>query len=100
MVRAGEAVSMKPDAAALGLPSRYLDDAHSIETPLLLVSGDRNHVFFDSNAECHSRLEELVPGRHSFHVFEGYGHQDVFQGKDSVRDVFPTFIEFLKQHAG
>jgi cholesterol oxidase len=97
MVRAGEAVPLKKDAASFELPARYLTNAARIETPILFVTGSDNRVFFDSNIECHRRLEELVPGRHSLKVFQGYGHQDIFQGKNSAKDVFPTFLEFLKK---
>jgi hypothetical protein len=41
----------------------------------------------------------VAPGRHRLHIFEGYGHQDVFMGKDVARDIFPTFLEFLEAHA-
>ena len=38
-----------------------------------------------------------MPGRHSLHVFPGYGHQDVFMGKHCDRDVFPTFVDYLNR---
>jgi hypothetical protein len=30
--------------------------------------------------------------------FTGYGHQDVFMGRDSARDVFPWMVDFLRRH--
>ena len=81
------------------LPNNYFRYAKEIETPILLVTGDQNRVFADSNIECHRRLEKLVPGRHRLHIFKGYGHQDVFMGKDVARDIFPTFLEYLREHS-
>ncbi len=81
------------------LPDNYLQDAASMETPLLLVAGQDNALFMDSNVLCHQRLEALVPGRHALTVIPGYGHADVMIGKNAAQDVFPRFIAFLRQHA-
>lgn len=98
MVRSGNtAVKFdvkEPRHAAL--PDNYLDHAREIETPVLFMTGKDNHVFTDSNIECHRRLQELAPGRHQLQVFPGYGHQDVFMGKNNHLDVFPKLVEFLQ----
>lgn len=100
MVNAGRAVKYAPkDRAYASLPDDYLAGADQITTPVLLTTGDRNHVFADSNIECWRRLEEIAPGRHELAVFPGYGHQDVFMGKNVAYDVFPRMLEFLKQRA-
>jgi cholesterol oxidase len=78
------------------LPDDYLTHAAEIETPLLLIQGQDNRIFADSNIHCHARLEEIVPGRHQLRVFPGYGHQDVFMGKNVHNDVFPHLINFLR----
>lgn len=99
MIRAGnravkyEAHNPKYDR----LPDDYLANAKDITTPILFVTGSDNHVFADSNILCYRTLEEIVPRRHSLHVFRGYGHQDVFMGKNCDRDVFPVFVEYLKR---
>ncbi|WP_437874646.1 alpha/beta hydrolase [Sorangium sp. So ce513] len=80
------------------LPDDYLSRAPEIQTPVLFVTGANNRVFTDSNILCHQRLEKIVPGRHRLHVFPNYGHQDVFMGKDCDRDIFPTFVEYFRQH--
>jgi cholesterol oxidase len=102
MVKSGaRAVKWKPkDTRYASLPNNYLRDAADIETPMLLVTGDQNRVFADSNIVCHERLEKVAPGRHKLHIFKGYGHQDVFMGKDVARDIFPTFVDFIREHAG
>jgi cholesterol oxidase len=84
------------DPAYRQLPSNYLQYAGDIETPVLFMTGQNNHVFTDSNILCHQRLERIVPGRHQLHVFPNYGHQDVFMGKNCHIDIFPRLLQFLK----
>jgi cholesterol oxidase len=78
------------------LPDNYFAHAAEIETPVLFMTGQQNHVFTDSNIVCHQRLEQIVPGRHQLHVFPGYGHQDVFMGKNVHVDIFPRLLQFLE----
>ena len=102
MVRAGSR-AVKYDPANPDhdrLPNNYFQYARDITTPVLLVTGDHNRVFADSNIVCHRRLEQIVPGRHSLHVFKGYGHQDVFMGERVAQDIFPTFLTWLERHRG
>ncbi len=100
MVRADNtAVKMEPgNPRYQTLPDDYFQYAREIETPVLFVTGQENHVFTDSNIVCHQRLEQIVPGRHQLHVFPGYGHQDVFMGKSVHEDIFPRFLNFLQQN--
>jgi cholesterol oxidase len=81
------------------LPDNYFEHAANIETPVLLVAGQDNQLFLDSNIRCHERLEKIAPGRHQLHVFPGYGHADVIIGKNCDKEVYPRFVEFLKQHS-
>jgi lysosomal acid lipase/cholesteryl ester hydrolase len=80
------------------LPNDYLEHAAEIKTPILFVTGNKNHVFKDSNILCYETLQKLVPGRHELHVFKNYGHQDVFMGKNVAVDIFPRFLQFLEKH--
>jgi cholesterol oxidase len=94
------AVKYNPKSRALqALPNNYFDHAKEITTPVLFMTGQQNHVFTDSNILCHKRLQEIVPGRHELRVIPGYGHQDVFMGKEVHRDVFPHILTFLRKHA-
>lgn len=99
MLRAGNrAVKMYPDDPRhRALPNDYLQYAAEIETPVLFMTGAHNRVFADSNILCHQTLERIVPGRHQLHIFPGYGHQDVFMGKDCDRDIFPRLLQFLRE---
>lgn len=101
MVRRGRAVKFQPDDPIYDrLPNDYFQHAREIETPILFVTGKSNRVFTDSNIVCHRKLEKLAPGRHQLHIFERYGHQDVFMGKDVAVDVFPRLLTFLEEQRG
>jgi cholesterol oxidase len=92
------AVKFDPDNPRYAaLPDNYLEHVKEIKTPILFTQGQDNRVFADSNIHCHARLEKIVPGRHQLHVFPGYGHQDVFMGKNVHVDVFPRMIQFLRE---
>ena len=86
----------KPELAAL--PDDYFAYAREIETPVLFTTGANNNVFRDSNIECHRRLAQLGSTQHELKIFPGYGHQDVFMGKDVARDCFPAMLEFIRRH--
>jgi cholesterol oxidase len=81
------------------LPDNYLEHATDITTPMLLVAGQENALFGDSNVLCHQRLEAVTPGRHELLLIPGYGHADVIIGKDAGKEVFPRFVAFLQLHA-
>lgn len=100
MVRAGNrAVKFDPSNPAHGaLPDDYLAAASAITTPILFMTGERNQIFTTSNVICHRRLREMGCTQHELRVFPGYGHQDVFMGKDVAVDIFPSLLDFLDRH--
>lgn len=100
MVRAGHAVKYnRDDRRHSDLPDDYLAHAADVRTPILLLTGDRNRVFTDSNIVCHRVLSEITPGRPELEVLPGYGHLDPIVGKDAHLDVFPRICQFLKRQA-
>jgi pimeloyl-ACP methyl ester carboxylesterase len=100
MVRAGHAVRFDPnDRRHADLPDNYLEKAAEVTTAMLLLTGDQNHVFTDSNIVCHRLLSEVVPGPCELAILPGYGHVDPFIGRNAHQDVFPRIGEFLKRQA-
>jgi pimeloyl-ACP methyl ester carboxylesterase len=100
MVRAGHAVKDNPrDPRHSDLPDDYLAHAAGVTTPILLLTGDRNHVFADSNIVCQQVLSEITPRRPELEIIPGYGHLDTIVGRDAHTDVFPRIAQFLKQQA-
>lgn len=100
MVRSGNAaVKFDPgNPRYQALPDNYLQRAGNIAAPIFFMQGQDNHVFADSNVRCYKHMEKLAPGRHSLRVFPGYGHQDIFMGKNAAKDIFPYVVEFLRGH--
>ncbi len=100
IVRAGHAVRFHPgDRRHSDLPDDYLTNAAKVTTPTLLLTGDRNRVFTDSNVVCHKLLSEIMPGPCELEILPGYGHLDPIVGKDAHLDVFPRITQFLKRQA-
>lgn len=92
------AVKYYPDNPKYSLlPDNYMQYAKEIETPVLFMTGENNHVFTDSNIVCYQRLQQIVPGRHQLATFPNYGHQDVFMGKNCHVDIFPRLLKFLNE---
>ncbi|MFZ2160910.1 MAG: alpha/beta hydrolase [Sideroxyarcus sp.] len=87
------------DPRYAALPDDYFHYAAEITTPILFSQGQDARIFMDSNILCHQRLEKISPGRHQLHVFPGYGHQDVFIGKNAHEDIFPRLITFLRENS-
>ncbi len=103
MVRRGVAVKMNPtDSRYNRLPNSYLDRIDEVDLPpMLLVTGDQNKVFTDSNIVFHESLPRLKPGIDAeLKVYPGYGHQDVFQGVRCDEETFPAMLDFLNRHRG
>lgn len=101
MIKAGGAVKYDPDAPHLAeLPNNYFQYAAEVTTPVCWCTGADNKVFSDSNIECYKRMEKIAPGRDELLILDGYGHQDPFMAKNSDKDVFPKFVEFMERHKG
>lgn len=99
MVRANNtAVKYCDTPRYAALPDNYMQRVASVTTPILLIQGQENRVFADSNIVCHQRLQEQVPGRHQLHVFPDYGHQDIYMGKNVAVDIFPRLLQWLREH--
>ncbi|MGE5274341.1 MAG: alpha/beta fold hydrolase [Verrucomicrobiota bacterium] len=100
MVEAGHAVKFRPgDPRYRTLPDDYLEHAHDIDTPVLLITGRSNQIFTNSQLVTHRMLQARGCTNTELHVFETYGHQDVFMGKNVAREVFPRLLEFLGAHS-
>ena len=81
------------------LPDDYLKVAHKNQTPVLFIAGSENKVFVDSNRVTFEFLQNKRPGLYELKLFPEYGHQDIFQGRDAARDIFPAFLDFWKRRS-
>jgi hypothetical protein len=91
-VRAGELVTTGEHPE---LPEDLLGELRT-DARWVLTAGERNLCFAaESQRRTHAWLEGHAPGRHALHVFDGYGHLDVFLGRDAARDTLPTIVREL-----
>jgi triacylglycerol lipase/cholesterol oxidase len=99
MVAAGEAVPYSRSGRYRELPESYLANLKNIELPpTLFVSGDKNLIFPGSNRLSYERVRALKPeARLAYLELAGYGHQDVFMGKNCDREVFPALLDFVQK---
>ena len=91
--RAGHLVSVRgyPE-----LPASFVAQPPRTSARLSFFSGRDNRVFVpESQERTFEYFDRVAPGRHSFHVLDGYGHLDVFMGSNSHRDVFPRMVAEL-----
>ena len=84
-----------------GLLRHYADEAPRTDARFVLVAGAQNRCFLPaSQVRTHDFLQRHRPGKDSLHVLPGYGHLDVFLGKDAHADVFPLLIGELNAGGG
>ncbi|WP_374001328.1 alpha/beta fold hydrolase [Bdellovibrio bacteriovorus] len=68
--------------------------------PTLLISGEENHIFPQSNKVTYEALQKTPNGpRVQYREYPHYGHQDIFMGQFCDKEVFPELVQFLKQHS-
>ena len=78
------------------LPRCVADGPPRTDARWVLLAGERNQCFApESQRRTHAWLERHAPGRHALHVLPGYGHLDVFLGRDAPRETFPLILEEL-----
>lgn len=93
-VRAGHLVSV---SRRDGLPSEYGVAPPRTHARWVLFAGRDNRCFLpESQERTFSWLDAHEPGRHALHVVPGYGHLDVFLGRNAARDVFPAMLAELR----
>ena len=92
-IRAGHLV---PVSALPGLPSSYVAQAPRTDARFVFLAGEDNRCFLPEgqqrSAEFFARHR---PGRDTLHHIRGYGHLDVFFGRDAWRDTHPLILEEL-----
>lgn len=65
---------------------------------IILFGGEKNLCFLpDSQEATFEYLQKARPDHHKLYILDKYSHLDVFLGKDSHIDVFPTMIKELNQ---
>jgi pimeloyl-ACP methyl ester carboxylesterase len=80
------------------LPESFVAGPPRTDARFSFLAGEQNNCFTPASQEAtHRWFDERDPGRHTLHVFPGYGHLDVFIGKNAARETLPTIIDELER---
>jgi hypothetical protein len=78
------------------LPRDFVAQPPRTDAHIAFLAGAQNQCFIaDSQRASHEWYLRHVPGRSTLHIFDNYGHLDVFMGEHSDRDCFPTILDEL-----
>jgi len=75
------------------LPRDVLARPPQTDARVVFLAGQDNKCFLpESQVRSFEYFDRLRPGYHSLMILPGYGHLDVFMGKNAWKDVFPRII--------
>lgn len=79
------------------LPETVVSEPPRTQARVGFITGGDNRCFLpQSQRRAHAALSEYRPDYHTLRIIPGYGHLDVFMGKNASRDVFPVILEELE----
>jgi pimeloyl-ACP methyl ester carboxylesterase len=92
-VRRGNLVS---DGKHRELPEDFAAQPPRTDARFAFFAGEKNRCFLpESQQRTFEFFDAREKGRHSLHVVPGYGHLDVFIGKNAANDVYPLMVQEL-----
>ena len=76
----------------------YLPHLEQLQRPITFASGTNNLVWLPESTKRTFDLlvQEFGGSLYQHVVFDGYGHQDVFNGARAYRDTYPAVLKHLK----
>ena len=78
------------------LPADFVAQAPRTDARFVFLAGQQNACFLaESMWRTYDYFEAYAPGRHGCHELAGYGHLDVFIGKDAACDTLPVILDEL-----
>lgn len=78
------------------LPASFVASAPRTDARFVFLAGRENQCFLAEGMErTYDFFDRHAPGKHMLQLLAGYGHLDVFIGKNAARDVFPLIIDEL-----
>ena len=91
-IDAGHLVSVEEN----GLPDSFVASPPLTDARVALIAGEANHCFLpESQVRTYEYLDSITKNYHTLNIVPGYGHLDIFMGKNASRDVFPLIAEEL-----
>ena len=98
MARCVSAGHLVPVSERPGLPASYVDGPPQTDARFVFTAGEDNRCFLPASQQrTWEFFEEHRPGRDALHRIAGYGHLDVFLGRDAARDTYPLLLEELSR---
>lgn len=86
-----------PNHTSEKLPETYAAMEPKTKARFILYSSEKNDCFTaDGQANTFGFLNAFTPGLHKLRHLPGYGHLDVFFGKNAHQDVFPKILKDLE----
>lgn len=80
------------------LPADFVAQPPRTDARFVFLGGECNDCFrSESMARTYDYFERHSPGRHHFYELAGYGHLDVFIGKDAATDTLPLIVQELSR---
>lgn len=80
------------------LPKDFAEQPPQTDARFCFFAGEDNVCFLpESQRNSFHYFDKLKPDFHSLHIIPGYGHLDIFMGKNAHKDVFPIMIEELNK---
>ncbi|WP_328807298.1 alpha/beta fold hydrolase [Paraburkholderia elongata] len=81
-----------------GLPQDFAAEPPRTTARFAFIAGELNQCFlWQSQQESFKWFDRQRPNHHSLHVLRGYGHLDVFIGKNALHDTFPVLLAELER---
>ena len=96
-VKAGRIVAVegRPE-----LPADVLQKPPQTDARIVFIAGENNKCFLpESQVRSYHYFSALRRDFHALRLFPGYGHLDVWIGRNAHLDVFPTVVEELNKTA-
>ncbi len=80
------------------LPEDYVAQPPQTDARFAFLAGSKNRCFLpESQVKTFEYFDGHRKDYHTLHVLAGYGHLDVFMGKNAARDVFPIIVDELQR---
>lgn len=79
-----------------GLPADFVASRPKTEARFAFFAGEENRCFLPlSQVKSYNYFSAFRSDYHTLHQLPGYGHLDVFIGKNAAQDVFPLILQEL-----
>ncbi|MCA1671964.1 MAG: esterase, partial [Actinobacteria bacterium] len=80
------------------LPSSFVADPPQTDARFVFLTGEHNRCFLPKSQQLSfDFFAKHRPGRDTLHLIGGYGHLDVFFGRDAWKDTYPLILEELSR---